>query len=267
MYGSRAELPPRPKTVRRRGAGEPGEITMAKSLWTRRQEREGAGLPAPRSGSAGYFYQIKTFFWRFVFSNFLFLLASLPVVTFPAALSALNRVCIKLIRDRNVLVWEEFRDEFKASFKKGLLLGLFYVVWLFVVYYLWSLGKTNWENPYGVLFIAIGVVIFTVMVVWAAYAFVLLASLDLKSLRDLLRTARALMFLGKKYTLGVFGVLLLVIFFSVMLFPFSLIPLLFCGFALTQYVICALVNAPMQTHILTPYAMQQEEQEKQQEEE
>lgn len=229
------------------------------SILRRRFEKEGAGTPAPSVGAAGFFYQIGAFFWRFVTANVLFLLASVPIVTMPVALSALNRVCIKLYRDRNVLVWEEFRDEFKGSFKKGLLMGLFFGVGMFFAYYLLSLGKTNWENPFGVLFVAAGVVVLTGLALWAAYAFVLLASLDLEQVRDILHNAWVLMFLGRKHTLGIFGVLLLVGLFTWLFFPFTLLPLLFCGIALMQYTICMLVNEPMQTHILTPYAMQQEE--------
>lgn len=208
--------------------------------------------PAPSTGAAGYFYQIVTFFWRFVTLNCLFLLFSLPVVTLPAALSALNRVCIKLIRNGNVLTWAEFRDEFKASFKKGLLLGLYFAVWGFAAYYLLSLGLTNWENPFGVVFAAAGAVVCAVLAVWAAYAFVLLACLDLP-VRHLLRNARVLVFLGRKWTLAIFGLLFCVTAFVVLFFPFSVIPLLVGGIALTQYTVCWFVNGPMQRWIIAPY--------------
>ena len=225
---------------------------MAHRLFNLIHNREGAGTPAPSSGAAQYFYQLGTYFWHFLFLNCLFILASLPVVTLPAALSALNRVCIKMIRDGGALVWLEFRDEFKASFKKGILMGLYFAAWTFAAYYLLSLGVTNWENPFGVLFLAAGLVLFAVLAVWAAYAFVLLASLELPA-GQLLRNARALMFLGGRWTLAVFGVLLCVIGFGALFFPISVVPLLAGGIALTQYTICWFVNHPMQERIIAPY--------------
>lgn len=211
--------------------------------------------PAPSSGAAGYFYQVFTFFWRFVTLNLLFLLFSLPIVTLPAALSAVNRVCIKLIRNGNVLAWAEFRDEFKASFSKGLRMGLFFAAWAFAAYYLLSLGLTNWENQFGVMFTALGTIVLVVLAVWAAYAFVLLACLDLP-VRHLLSNARALTFLAGKRTLAVLGVLLCTVGLLVLLFPFSLIPFLLGGIALVQYTICRLVNVPMQRWIIAPYEQQ-----------
>ena len=225
---------------------------MAHRIFDLLHNGEGAGIPAPSSGAAQYFYQLRIYFWQFLFLNCLLILASLPVITFPAALSAANRVCIKIIRDRGALVWLEFRDEFKASFKKGLLMGLYFAMWMFADYYLLSLGVTNWENPFGVLFLAAGIVLFAVLAVWSAYAFVLLASLELPA-GQLLRNARALMFLGGRWTLAVFGVLLGVIGLSVLFFPVSAVPLLAGGIVLTQYTVCWFVNHPMQEWIIAPY--------------
>lgn len=219
-----------------------------RDLWN----REGPDTPAPSGGVAGFVYQLVTYFWKLATLNVWFLLASVPVVTLPAALTAMNRVCVKLIRDRNVLAWEEFRDEFKASLKKSILLGLIFAVWGFAAYYLLSLGLTNWDNPFGVAFMAAGVVAGAFMLLLAAYAFVLLAALDLP-LRHILGNARALLFLGRRWTLGVFAVLLGV---GVLLWLFPLvtvIALLAGGIALVQYAICAFVNEPMQTWIIGPY--------------
>lgn len=222
-----------------------------RDLWN----REGAGKPAPSTGVAGYFYKIGAFFWRFVSLNWLFLLASLPIVTMPAALAAMDRVCIKLIRDRNVLLWAEFRDEFKASFKKSLIMGLFFALWLAAAYYLASLGVTNWQNPFGVVFIAMAALLCTAALLWGSYSFVLLASLDLR-VRDLLHNARALLFMDRKWALSVFGVLFLVVTVTVLFFPYTLLFPLTVGVALTQYTICWFVNEPMERHIIRPYERQ-----------
>lgn len=217
-----------------------------------RRKKERLDEPAPSQGRAAYFYKLTTFFWKFMTLNCLFLLASLPIVTIPVALTAVNRVCIKLIRTGNVLVWEEFRDEFKSSFKKGLRMGLFFAVWLFVAYYILSLGLTNWENPTGVIFMAVGAIVFAVMAIWASYGFVLLASLDLP-VRQLLKNARILMFLGRKWTLAISAVLLGWGLLLWLFFPYALALPLIGGIALTQFTISWFVDEPMQQYIIGPY--------------
>lgn len=109
-----------------------------------------------------------TYFRQLMFVNPVFLLACIPVVTIPAAFTALNRVCIKLIRGRYTLVWLEFRDEFCRSFGRGFKIGL------------------------------------TLLPVFQ-YAFVLNAALDLPAWA-ILKNSRALTFLGLKYTIGILGI-------------------------------------------------------------
>lgn len=226
-----------------------------------RRNKEGPGTPAPTEGAASFFYQVTTYFWRFMTLNWLFLLASIPIITMPVALSAMNRVCIKLIRDRNVLVWAEFRDEFKLSFKKSLPMGLLFAALGFLAYYLIGLGVYHWGYAAGVLFISLGMFVLMFASVWGSYSFVLLASLDL-SVPDLLRDARVLMFLGRKWTFRILGVLLGMFLILWLFAPISFIVPLIGGIALMQYTICWFVNEPMDEFILRPYETQRREQEK-----
>ena len=69
------------------------------SLFGKRQNREGAGLPLPEGGFRRYAAVLGTNFWKLVRLNLIFILFSLPVVTIPAALCGVNRVCMLLIRN------------------------------------------------------------------------------------------------------------------------------------------------------------------------
>lgn len=109
-----------------------------------------------------------TYFRQLMFVNPVLLPACIPVVTIPAAFTALNRVCIKLIHGRYTLVWLEFRDEFCRSFGRSFKTGL------------------------------------TLLAVFQ-YAFVLNAALDLPAWA-ILKNSRALTFLGLKYTIGILGI-------------------------------------------------------------
>ena len=78
----------------------------------------------------------------------------------PAALCAMDRALIVLVREGNVLLWEEFRDEFKKDFWRSLPLGLLFGGLLFLGYFLLSLGMGNFGTFLGPMFFAFG--LFTV---------------------------------------------------------------------------------------------------------
>lgn len=228
------------------------ERAIAKRLWM----KEGKGNAAPESGPALYFYMLYTHFWQFLTVNLLFLLCCIPVVTIPAAFTALDRVCIKLVRERNVLFCLEFRDEFKRSFAKSLPLGLLFGSLLFVSYYLLSLGETNAANPFGVIFIGIGLCVLLLTVAWGAYAFVLQAAVELP-FGTLLHNAFCLLFLGMRQSLAaicfVTGFAVAMLF----LFPISLLFLVLGGIAFVQFSVCWFVNKPLQVHVIGPYEAKQ----------
>ncbi|RKJ46482.1 DUF624 domain-containing protein [bacterium 1XD8-76] len=154
------------------------------------RNREGAGRPAPRSGIKGYLYLLYTYYWQMLFLNVCFCLACIPVVTIPIALTALNRVYIKLCRDGVVLFWEEFRGECRSSWKKSLQTGLLYGILLFVCYYLLSLSGGGMDL-WGMLTGIAGLVLFILAVVTGAYTFILMAVQELP-LKVLFKNARNL---------------------------------------------------------------------------
>lgn len=212
----------------------------------------------PREGFRGYVNLYLTYFWQLIFVNLVFLLACIPVVTIPAAFTALNRVCIKLIHDRYTLVWLEFRDEFCRSFGRSFKIGLPFVPVFFLSYYLLSLGMTNGGNPYGMLFSGVGLLVGLLGLAVFQYAFVLNAALDLPAWA-ILKNSRALTFLGLKYTIGILGITCFVDVAMLFGFPISLVLLVLGVPTLVQFIVCCLGNIPMQKWIVEPYLRQQEE--------
>jgi len=216
------------------------------------RNREGKGEPAPKGGVRRYLFLIHTHFGKLVSLNLLFLLFSLPVVTLPAALCGLNRVLVRLVREGNCFLWLDFRDEFKGSFRKSLLPGLGLGLGLFAAYYLLSLGLSNGQSLYGMLFSAIGLALGAFVLLFGSWFFVLIAMLPLSN-RDLLRNARALMGLEPGRSAAILGILLGAGMFLLFLFPLSLFPLVLILLAFVQYSICFLVNTPVQERIVGPY--------------
>lgn len=73
----------------------------------------------PEGGIQRYALLLTTHFRTLVGLNLLFVLFSLPVITLPAALCAMNRVCMLLIRKGCCFLWQDFRQEFRRSFARG----------------------------------------------------------------------------------------------------------------------------------------------------
>lgn len=220
-------------------------------------KKEGKGLPTPQSGTRLFFYLLWNHGFRLVGLNFMTLACCIPVITAPAAICAMNRVLIKLVREANVLLWEEFRDEFRMDFLASLPLGLLYGGGMFTAYFLMSLGMGNSGNFFGMVFFALGVVLAWFSVSQGAYAFLLRAMLPLRN-RDILRNARAM-----ASGTGCFGWLPpLVVSVEAaalgILFPFSLILLAPFFPVLGQYVICFFLNSPIQRRIIDPWEALQE---------
>ena len=212
----------------------------------------GTGFPVPKSGARRYFCLLGMHFWKLIELNLIFIAFSLPVITLPAALCGLNRALVKLIREGNVFLWDEFFTEFKSSFLKSLSLGLLFALLTFTGYYFISLGVTNAQSIYGIAFFAIGLTVFLSSVVWGCYVFVLIPMLSLKN-GAILRNALSLIMLKPLRAICVPVPALIMAFVVCLLFPISALLLILCGFSLVQYTVCFLVNTPVQKHIIAPY--------------
>lgn len=231
---------------------------MAKGFFSRRLSKEGPGTPAPQGGAALYFYLLKTYFWQLLWLSWVFLLSCIPVVTIPAALAAMSRVCLKLVREGCCLFWAEYKTEFCRSFGKSLPFGLVCAVGLFASYYCLSLGLSNGSSVYGLLFSGVGLCLLVLTLGWGSYGFVLLAAQDLP-VAVLFKNAWLLMLLGAKSTLAVLAVWAVGLGVTLLLFPVSLI-LVAAGLpAVMSYSICWFVNMPLEQHIFRPYEAGQKE--------
>ncbi len=218
---------------------------------TGRAARE-SGHPVPARGVRRYLYLLCTNFWKLIGLNLLFLLFSLPIVTLPAALCALNRVAVKLVRDGYCLLWLEFRDEFKCEFFKSLPIGALSLALFGAAYYLLSLSLSNPASVYGMLFGVLGLTVLLLCTALSAYAFLMLPMLALQN-RDILSNAYRLALLGGWRTLAALGVCFSTAALLASLFPVGLALLALFAFSFTQFTLCALLNPVIQRYVIAPY--------------
>lgn len=218
-----------------------------------RTMKEGPGRPDPEMGPRRFFSFLWTNIWKLVGANLLFTAFSLPVVTIPAALCALNRVCVLLYREGHCFLWMDFRQEFRRSFFKSLAPGLLFALMLLGGYYFMSLGAGNAALPlWSMLFWLVGMLLTAGGLCWGTYYFVLAAMLDLKP-RTLMKNAGLLCMArpGRAGLLLVFevGTGLL----AAALMPIFLAALLLIWFSLAQYCLCYWVYDLADELILQPY--------------
>lgn len=216
-----------------------------------RADREGAGHPLPRRGPLRLLMISSTHFWKLVGANLLFVLFSLPVVTAPAALCALNRVCLLIYREGNCFLWMDFFQEFRRSFWRGLLPGALFGALDFAGYFLMSLGAANGVYPvWCMLFWSAGIFAAALGIVWGAYFFVLVALLDQGNV-GILKNAFLLCMIRPGRALAVLAVVLGMSFAAMALMPIFIIVLALLWFSLMETVVCYLVNDLAEQYILS----------------
>ena len=219
-------------------------------LFGKQQNREGAGLPMPEGGIQRYALLLTTHFWKLVGLNLLFVLFSLPVITLPAALCAMNRVCMLLIRNGYCFLWQDFWQEFRRSFARSLLPALLFAGLIFFGYYSMSLGLTNAGNPiWSMLFWAIGIGATVAGICWGNYFFALVSLLDQNN-RGILKNAWLLCMLRPGRSLSVFAIIAATGFAMAVLMPVSILLMAVCTAVLGQYSVCFLVNDLAEAYIL-----------------
>lgn len=219
-------------------------------------------LPAPQEGSRRFFYLLWTYIWKLVWLNVVFLIFCVPVITIPAAISAMDRALIVLVRDGNVLLWEEFRDEFRRDFRASLPLGLIFGALLFLSYYLLSLALGNLTNMLGPVAFALGLLVLFFALGRGSYAFLLRAMFDLTT-GEILKNANAMAAVRGGRGLAAVLLDLCGLFLVYAFFPYSLIAVALIGVSLHHFFLCYLLNAPIQERIIGPWEELQAQKEQQ----
>lgn len=220
-----------------------------------RYDREGPGRPMPEGGIARYAVLLVTHFWKLIGLNLLFVAFSLPVITLPAALCSMNRVCMLLIRNGHCFLWQDFIEEFKRSFKRSILPAVFFLFLIFFGYYAMSLGLTNAGLPlWSLIFWAIGIGNTIAAVCWGEYFFALVSLLDLNN-KGVLKNAWLLCMIQPQKAILAFGIVMAVGFVTVLLMPISIILVICLLPVLAQYSVCFLVYELAESYVLAPHEM------------
>lgn len=219
------------------------------------RNREGSGKPYPAEGPALFFARIGTYFWKFLGLNILGMIFSLPVITLPAALTAVNRVIIQIIDKGRCFLWDDFWEEFRRNFKRSLFLGLTLIPLLFLSLILISNGIGNRQTFAGMVFLSFGLLTMCFLILLGTWLFVLNAMLDLNA-SSLIRNAFILVFSERRTSLIILAAAFVCFWFLVTIFPFS--PFLYILFmsSFIKYITCSFIYSSVKKRIIIPYEQQ-----------
>lgn len=205
-------------------------------------DRPGKGI-APntpkKEGIALFFDILYREFWAMVTLNFAFLAYCMPVFTIGASYAAMNSVLIKMIRDKPVDAFSDFRDAFKENFKQGT--GIF-ILKVFVI----AILVINFEfyssfNPFLLIVLGVSTVLLSFI---NLYLVPVAVSVELP-FKNVLKNSFYLTFLSIKYTL----------LSGLILGSASILGLLYFPYSMPLYFIFSCVFFPFVNCFLTYYGI------------
>lgn len=154
--------------------------------------KEGPGIPknAPKKTGLALFAEIfAREWWEMVKLNILFILASLLVITIPAAIAATARISVAFVEDRNIYLLRDFTEAFTRYFVRATLWGLAFTaavglgIYAIAIYAAGAQNNLMFAVP---LTVALFATVFILVV--ACHLVVLMVMCDMSALR-LLRLA------------------------------------------------------------------------------
>jgi uncharacterized membrane protein YesL len=128
--------------------------------------------------------------------NFLFLLACIPLITIPAAITGVSRVVGLIVRKKDYRVWADFWKGFRSDFGQSLFCGLlfalvYYLTGVSILYYI-NVMRSSWA---GLALIIVFAFLIAIPIMMSLYCFSLIATVEL-SLFGIIKNAFALSFLN-----------------------------------------------------------------------
>lgn len=227
-------------------------------LFGDRYSRPGPGIEkdAPKKEGLALFWDILVReFFELVKLNLLFLLFCIPIITIPAALTAMSRITLSMVRDEPYFMWTDFLRSFRTNFRQSLLGGaplllVTSIAGLGVLFY----GPMLPTHPVFYLLAGICFLAFVMLSIMDFYFFPMVALLELK-LVALLKNALYLGIICLLHNFAAFACIGVLTFLMVFFFPVSFFPLVLLHFSFTNLisVFCAYAG-------LRKYVIRQEEQ-------
>ncbi|MDD3140087.1 MAG: DUF624 domain-containing protein [Lachnospiraceae bacterium] len=206
----------------------------------------------PRSGIKRVFYVLMNYTGKIILINIIFWISCIPVITIPAALTALNYYLIKIFQRGYHFELVDYWIELKRNLWKSLPLGCLFAVLFGYTYYVLSLSGNYKQNEIGDMIFGIGIAFFMVASCLFSYCFILNAMLDL-SWKNILKNAGILMIVEWKTSFSVVLFSIFSIYFFLKFLPLSIFVYACTGFSIQQLSVCAMIIPIIMKRIVYPF--------------
>lgn len=221
-------------------------------LWT----REGAGIDknAPQlTGLALFLDIVKREWWEMVKLNLLFIIASLPVVTMPAAMLATARISVSFANDENTYLLRDFLEALRKFALRGTALVVLSALLVSAGVYatVSYAGAARLQLVYSLPF-TISLAVTLLLILLSAYAIVLMAKQDLL-LGETLRQAAFSAIIRPLPMLAALGFVTALWIAHILFYPVSVFMPATINFSLGMFALCfAARNAAAKTRARMP---------------
>lgn len=219
-----------------------------------RYSKPGPGIEKdePKKTGVALFFSIlgREFFSLFKL-NLLFLLFSIPIVTIPAALTAMSKITLHMVRDENYFMWSEFWETWKKEFLKSLGAGALLVVLIglsIISIQFYTLNTS--QNMLVYVPLALSWLLCFLGIVAGFYIFPMIALMNFP-LKTSIKNSFLLVMVRLPYNLLVLAIIIVVGFLMVAFFPLT-VPLLFVAlFAILNLIAVFCAYSGMEKYVIS----------------
>lgn len=217
-----------------------------------KKDTPGIDKNAPRKkGFARYLETLWREFFPLIKLNLLFILSCIPVVTIPASLTAMSRITVTMVRDRNYFMLSDYWDAFKRDFWRSLLAGFLFAAAIGVfglsTWFYYMLAQAS--NKFFLVFAGVSLGLLITAVGGAMYFFPMLAMVELPT-KKLLINSTVMFYTCFKRSLPAFLISVAILLLGVGMLPFSLIFIAFIMFSLSSMTSNFFIVRPIELHVL-----------------
>lgn len=207
----------------------------------------------PREGAKRFRYLFKTHLEKMFQVNLVFVLFCLPVITIPAAVISLNRICFNLYFHGTCDIWNDFKEEFKAAFAGSLLYIIIGAAFVFMASWFCFIYSSSDITGIYILpgLMAAGCICVYLWLV-LCYGLAMQAVIDLP-VRYILKNAFIFSFIEIKSNLLLIAFPGCLSYLCLIFLPYTMPVLLMIWFSSAQFLICAITYSPIERRVIAPF--------------
>ena len=197
--------------------------------WFNREPKKEIEKNAPqKQGIVLFFEVLGREHWELCKLNLIMIISCTPIITIPAAITAMSKVMMFMFMDKPVDTFGDFFATFKAEWKRSTLVGLIYIPLLVMTMF----GQYFYSNVMeNFLLYTISMLASAIVLIVGFYLFPMIAVMDI-NLRGILKNAILLAFLRMPQNILTLIVMVLLSLFVLLLLPASILIILFIHFAM-----------------------------------